>query len=156
IEHADLRGDVKINSDQLDMSSQDLALRFDPTAAAKGKHATTMTTSTQPAIAPTTLATTSPTTSPAETPASTLREIIANGDVKARITDAQQQRVQTIDAASLRVQTDTDPSGQTYAKQFQADGKVHTSDNGRTMDTEHLYAELAPTTRPAATTRHAT
>src|SRR5439155_24178475 len=134
-EHADLRGNVKVDSAQLAMTSDELGLRFDPTQSPAKS-------STNPAAA------TAPTTAPLNTSASTLRQIAASGNVKCRIINQGNQ--QTIESKTLRVETDTGPNGKTYARQLQADGQVRTSENGRTLEAEHLLPDLAPTTRPAS------
>ena len=129
IEHADLFGGVKVDHPELNMTADALSLGFVP-AAAKGKP-------TAPA----------PTTAPTDASA-TLSDVTARGSVKCRI--ATTQKIQTIDAQELLLETAEGPDGKRYAHRLDARGDVRTSENGRELRAGILQAELAPTTRPAA------
>jgi hypothetical protein len=132
IERADLFGAVKVDHPELNMTADVLSLGFDPT---KSKPAPT---------------TKIATTEPAANPSAALREVVARGNVKCRV--ATTQKVQTIDAQNLRLETAEGPDGKRYAKRLQADGDVRTSEDGRELRAGSLLAELAPTTRPVAAT----
>ncbi|MEA2709270.1 MAG: hypothetical protein QOF78_1871, partial [Phycisphaerales bacterium] len=139
IEQADFSGDVKIVHPDLDMTSEALSLRFDPSRALKPEP-------TQPAgsggaagAAP----------SPADNDvADSLREIIAQGNVNCRMHDAGEPR--TIAAQKLNVELDRSPAGERYARVVRAEGDVRTQQGKDALSAGRLTAELAPATQPAA------
>jgi hypothetical protein len=119
MERADFSGDVHIVHPSLDMTSQSLGLRFDPTALAKADAAKQV------------------------DPSDSLREIVAGGGVNARISEAgaEDRRIASQD---LRVELNRSPAGETYARLIQAKGGVRTNQGKDTLEAGQFTAELAP------------
>lgn len=126
IQRAELEQEVTVTHPRLDLRSRGLALVFDPN--------------------PPKLATAKP--AGGEAASVGLREIIASGGVRARMSDGANEHA--IDASNLLVQAARDADGRAYPKLIRADGEVVTSQNGNELRAGHLIAELAPATRPAA------
>jgi hypothetical protein len=128
--HADLAGAVAIDHPRLNMTSDALALAFAPPVE-KPLAITQSSTSTPMADAQ-------------------LKQVIASGNVHAKMID-DESNAQTISTQKLLVQTETDSSGQTYARVIDATGEVHTRGTTGDLTAGHLIATLKPTTRQSTT-----
>ncbi len=135
ISKANLNGAVVVNHPKLDLTSNSMALAFAPAPA---KH-------------PTTVAA----TSPAQTLDAQLRQVVATGDVVAEMRDSENNK-SSIATRQLKVDTDVDAHGGTFARMIEAIEDVHTHGSSGDLTAGYLIAKLKPSTRKATTQIRAT
>ena len=117
IESADVKGSVELDHPQLKLSSQALNVAFEPVTS----HPATK-----------------------ETAQTTIKEVTAEGAVRAAITDP--QRTQNITCNRLKLTTAQTPGGKTVVRSMNADGNVHTFDDEQEMTAGQLTVMLVPAT----------
>jgi lipopolysaccharide export system protein LptA len=136
MDRADLKGQVRVDHPQVQLTSKDLDLHF--------------------ANPPTTRPATKPATTQPQRSTATLRELDAKGNVHCVMQgNGGPADKQTIDTDNLRMLTATAPDGKLYAHNVIAIGQVHAVDPERDLKAGYMSITLAqPTTKP--TTRPTT
>lgn len=141
VQRADLRGAVAVKHPALNLTAQNLDLYLSNDA-------------------PTTRPTTNPsTTRPSRSASPALRQLDANGSVKAVVQGpGGPEDLRKIEAETLKLTTATGPDGKLFARELNASKSVHMLDPEREMWAEYVNITLAPPAPPAAkpTTRPAT
>jgi hypothetical protein len=126
IQRAIFDGEVHINQpNQLDLQTDNLALRFDPPKASASS-ATTQEQSKQP----------------------DLRQMIATGNVRTILTD-NNGKTQKINTDKLTLATERDAAGKLYPHVVKANGNVYAADPEQELRAGQMNLVLKPSTRPA-------
>ena len=136
IEHAQLEGNVQVDSPQLAMRSDKMDLTFDPDAKRTKRQAPDDAGATgaggriDPSSAP-------------------IRRLDAQGTVKALIRSDTPDDSQRLDCNKLLVHFEDAPDGRAVPRQIVADDSVVASRAGSDLRAGHLEATLAPSTQPS-------